>query len=57
MTAPKVPTPLLAEQPLVVLCPHCKCDSLKATAIGPDLRTITAVCTRCGRRSVITVSD
>jgi hypothetical protein len=57
MTAPKVPTPLLAEQPLVVLCPHCKCDGLKATAIGPDLRTITAVCTRCGRRSVITVSD
>jgi hypothetical protein len=56
MTVHEVPSPLLAEQPIVVLCPHCKFDSLKVIDIGPDLRTITALCTQCGRVSVITVS-
>ena len=40
-----------------VLCPHCKSDGLKATDIGPDLRTVTVRCSECGRVSVITVSE
>ena len=56
MTVREAPAPLLAEQPIVVRCPHCKFDSLKVIDIGPDLRTIAALCTQCGRVSVITVS-
>ncbi len=56
MTMREAPAPLLTEKPIVVLCPRCKFDSLKVIDLGPDLRTITVVCTQCGRLSVVTVS-
>jgi hypothetical protein len=56
MTVGELPAPVLAEQPLVVLCPHCEFDSLRVIDLGPDLRTITALCKQCGQVSVITVS-
>jgi hypothetical protein len=56
MTMREVPAPLLTERPVVVLCPRCKFDSLKVIDLGPDLRTITVVCTHCDRVSVVTVS-
>jgi transcription elongation factor Elf1 len=57
MTVREVPSPLLAEQRIVELCPHCKSDGLKATDVGPDLRTVTVRCAQCGRVSIITVSE
>jgi hypothetical protein len=51
-----VPKPLPAV-PLIVLCPHCKLDGLKAVHIEPDLRTIAVRCSECGRVSVIAISE
>ncbi len=38
-------------------CSHCLADEIAILSVGPDLRTVTVRCDKCGCEAVLVVSD